>query len=233
MKTLAIIPARGGSKRIPKKNVKDFLGQPIINYSIDAALNAGCFDEVMVSTDDPEIAEIAKKAGAKIPFMRSRITSGDFSTTVDVIKEVLDEYRKIGKHPEYVCCIYPTAPFITSGKLLNAFNLISSKKAESVVPVVRFSFPILRSFKIEDGLVKLNWPEYRDYRSQDLPLSFHDCGQFYLLHVPTFLEKFTLFPEHTLPLEMAESEVQDIDNDEDWKIAELKYKIQYMNSNIR
>jgi pseudaminic acid cytidylyltransferase len=222
-KCLAIITARGGSKRIPRKNIKYFLGIPIIQYSIEAALQAGCFTEVMVSTDDREIADIALSLGAKVPFIRSAETSNDFATTADVITEVLNEYNSRGEIFDYCCCIYPTAPFVTAEKLKDSFDKLHTSGAESVVPVVRFGFPILRSFKIEDGLVKMNWPEYINARSQDLPPAFHDCGQFYFLRVTPFLQNKKLFTSFTLPIEMPESEVQDIDNEEDWKVAEIKY----------
>lgn len=222
---LAIITARGGSKRIPRKNIKNFLGHPIIKYSIDAALNAGCFKDVIVSTDDEEIAEIAKSYGASVPFLRSQDTSDDFATTVDVLTEVLNELRKIGKNYDYCCGIYPTAPFVTSAKLQQAYTNIVNSQAQSVVPIVRFGFPILRSFKIENGLVKMNWPEHMVTRSQDLPAAYHDCGQFYFLEVRSFLEHKKLFPPITIPLEMPETEVQDIDTEEDWKIAEIKYSL--------
>ncbi len=220
---LAIITARGGSKRIPGKNIKPFLGIPIIEYSIKAAKNARCFDEVMVSTDDQKIGELASSLGAKIPFKRSLETSNDHATTAEVIAEVLNEYKKIGREFKYCCCIYPTAPFITNDKLRAAYEKLTTSGADSVVPVVRFGFPILRSFKIEDGLVKMNWPEYMNSRSQDLPAAFHDCGQFYFIKVENFLKHKTLFTDFTVPFEMPESEVQDIDNEEDWKVAEIKY----------
>lgn len=220
---LAIITARGGSKRIPRKNIKSFLGKPIIQYSIEAAKNAGCFNEVMVSTDDIQISEMASSMGAAIPFIRSAETSNDHATTADVIAEVLNEYKNIGREFTYCCCIYPTAPFVTAEKLSKAYQKLISSGAESVVPVVRFGFPILRSFKIEDGLVKMNWPEYMNTRSQDLPGAFHDCGQFYFIKVKDFLQNKKLFTDFTVPYEMPESEVQDIDNEEDWKVAEIKY----------
>ncbi|WP_291399324.1 pseudaminic acid cytidylyltransferase [Daejeonella sp.] len=223
-KVLAIITARGGSKRIPRKNIRNFLGKPIISYSIEAAIASGIFDETMVSTDDIEIAEIAKSFGAIIPFMRSEARSNDHANTVEVITEVLEEYRKRGKEFEYVVCIYPTAPFITAEKLRNAYDLILRYDAKSVVPIVRYSFPILRSFKIEDGLVKMNWPEYISAHSQDLPPAYHDCGQFYFLNTSQFMIEKKLFTDLTIPIEMPESEVQDIDNEEDWKLAEIKYK---------
>ena len=220
---LAIITARGGSKRIPGKNIKPFLGKPIIEYSIIAAKNAGCFDEVMVSTDDQKIGELASSMGAIIPFIRSVETSNDHATTAEVIAEVLNEYKKIGKEFKYCCCIYPTAPFITKDKLKAAYEKLIQTGADSVVPVVKFGFPILRSFKIEEGLVQMNWPEYMNSRSQDLPASFHDCGQFYFIKVENFLKNKKLFTDYTVPFEMLESEVQDIDNEEDWKVAEIKY----------
>jgi len=220
---IAIITARGGSKRIPRKNIKDFLGSPIIKYSIDAALHAGCFDEVMVSTDDKEIANIASSFGAKIPFIRTANTSNDFATTVDVIMEVLNQYKIQGKEFKYCCCIYPTAPFVTSEKLKEAHYKLIDTGADSIVPVVRFGFPIQRSFKIEGDRIKMNWPEHLNSRSQDLPLAFHDCGQFYFFRTDLFWVNKKIFTDFTVPFEMPESEVQDIDNEEDWKIAEIKY----------
>jgi pseudaminic acid cytidylyltransferase len=220
---LAIITARGGSKRIPRKNIKNFLGKPIINYSIQSAIDSSCFDEVIVSTDDEEIAEVAKAAGAKIPFIRSAESSNDFATTAEVIFEVLSDYKKLGIEFEYFCCIYPTAPFITAEKLKNAYDLLISTGAKSVVPVVRFGFPIQRSFKIEDHLLRMNWPEHMSTRSQDLPSSYHDSGQFYFLKTESFLKDKKLFTDFTIPFEMPESEVQDIDNEEDWRVAEIKY----------
>lgn len=222
-KCVAIITARGGSKRIPRKNIKEFLGSPIIKYSIDAALKAGCFDEVMVSTDDDEIAELAISLGAKVPFLRSKENANDFATTAHVISEVLESYARNGKKFEYACCIYPTAPFVTAQKLNKAYTLLLDRKAETVVPIVSFGFPILRSFKIENGLIKMNWPEYMHTRSQDLPPAYHDCGQFYFMETSSFLKNKRLFSEFSVGLEMPESEVQDIDNEEDWKVAEIKY----------
>lgn len=225
MVNLAIITARGGSKRIPRKNIKDFLGFPIIKYSIDAALQSGCFDEVMVSTDDLEIADIARSLGAQVPFMRSKDNSDDFSTTPDVIDEVLECYEKIGRVFDNCCCIYPTAPFVTAEKLKLAYEKLVRTGAKSVVPVVKFGFPILRSFKIEDGLVKMNWPEYVRVRSQDIPPAYHDCGQFYFLEADSFRIEKKLFPDFTVPLEIPELEVQDIDSEEDWELAEMKYTL--------
>ena len=220
---LAIITARGGSKRIPRKNIKLFLGKPIIQYSIEAAINSDCFDEVMVSTDDQVIADLSMSLGAKVPFKRSEKTSNDFATTVDVIKEVLDSYEARNQHFDTFCCIYPTAPFVTAEKLKDAISILEKSGADSVLPVTAFSFPILRSLKIENEKVSFNWPEYMNTRSQDLVPSYHDSGQFYLMKIDKFKEKGKLFTDFTCPIIMPESEVQDIDNEEDWKVAEIKY----------
>ncbi len=220
---IAIITARGGSKRIPKKNIKEFLGHPIIKYSIDAAIQSNCFDEVMVSTDSQEIADLAISYGAKVPFLRSMEFSNDHATSADVILEVLNQYKELGKIFMYCCCIYPTAPFITSEKLQMAYDRLSKSGAKSIVPIVKFGFPIQRSFKIEEGLIKMNWPEHMNSRSQDLQPSFHDCGQFYFLKTDSFLKEKKMFTDFTIPFEMPESEVQDIDNEEDWYLAEIKY----------
>lgn len=224
-KRIAIITARGGSKRIPKKNIKTFIDKPIIAYSIQAALDSGIFDEVMVSTDDREIAEIAEQYGAKVPFFRSSENANDFATTADVILEVLDAYRSEGREFEQVCCIYPTAPFITDKVLIEAMELLEKENADSVLPVVAFSFPPQRCVVIKDGKLEPKWPECMPMRSQDLEPYYHDCGQFYCLNTKAFLEQKKLVMEHTCPVIMDEMNVQDIDNETDWKLAELKYQL--------
>lgn len=224
MKSIAMITARGGSKRIPRKNIKPFLGKPIIEYSIEAALKSGCFDEVMVSTDDEEIADIARKAGAKVPFLRSAETSNDFATTSDVILEVLQQYEKQGQTFDYCCCIYPTAPFVTAKKLQDAMERLTGSDADGLVPVVNFSYPPQRAFVIEEEQLIFKYPEFMNSRSQDLPKHYHDVGQFYLLRTSSFLESHKLFGGKVLPLVVSELEVQDIDNETDWQLAEIKYK---------
>lgn len=225
MSSIAIITARGGSKRIPRKNIKLFLGKPMLVYSIEAALRSGIFDEVMVSTDDEEIADIAKEAGASVPFFRSEKTANDFAATSDVILEVLEEYRKRGKEFESFCCIYPTAPFITPERLKEGMELLAKKKPDSVMPVVSFSFPPQRCVIIEDGRLVPKWPENMPKRSQDLEPYYHDCGQFYCVDTKRFLEERVILMPNTCPLILSELEVQDIDNEVDWKLAELKYKL--------
>ena len=226
MKAVAVITARGGSKRIPRKNIKLFLDKPIIAYSIEAALASGVFETVMVSTDDKEIAEIAKEYGAEVPFFRSADNAGDFATTADVILEVLEQYKQNGEEFDEVCCIYPTAPFVSAGKLKKAQEMLEENKADAVQPVVRFGFPPQRSVIIEDGFAKFKWPEYMLSRSQDLEPFYHDAGQFYFLNVGSFLEQKRLVMQKTIAFEMPEMEVQDIDTEEDWAIAEVKYRVQ-------
>lgn len=225
MKNIAIITARGGSKRIPRKNIKDFCGKPIIAYSIEAALKSGVFDEVMVSTDDQEIKDIAITYGAKVPFLRSEKTSNDMAMTYEVLLEVIDEYEKRGLKFEQLCCIYPTAPFITANKLKLGMAQLESEGVETVIPVVAFSFPPQRGFIVNDNSVAFKYPDNALKRSQDLEPMYHDCGQFYCLNIEKFKESKKLIMDKTKPIFMNELEVQDIDNESDWEIAELKYKI--------
>lgn len=225
MNNIAIITARGGSKRIPRKNIKLFCGKPIIEYSIAAALESGLFNEVMVSTDDEEIAEVARHAGAHIPFMRSATTSNDYATTSDVLCEVLEEYHKRGVAFDYMTCLYPTAPFVTADKLKTAMTLMLKAGADSVIPVVQFSFPPQRCHVIHNGLLEMKWPENLTVRSQDLEPLYHDCGQFYITKVDAFLRCRQLLTPKTCPMILPENEVQDIDNESDWKIAEIKYRL--------
>ena len=225
MNAIAIITARGGSKRIPRKNIKEFLGKPIICYSIEAALASGIFDEVMVSTDDEEIAAIAKEAGASIPFMRSAANVDDYATTDDVLMEVLDEYEKQGKSFTYMACIYPTAPFVTAKKLQDALQLLKDNQASGVMPVVRFSFPPQRGMAIREGKLDYCYPENALKRSQDLEPMYHDCGQFYFYDTEKFRACRGNLPDGYVPMEVPELEVQDIDNMVDWKLAELKFEM--------
>lgn len=219
---IAVITARGGSKRIPKKNIKDFCGKPIIAYSIEAAIDSQLFDEVMVSTDSEEIAGIARQYGANVPFMRSAKTADDHATTNDVLVEVFSEYEKRGQHFELAVCIYPTAPFVTAEKLREAVALLKKEDADQVMPVVRFSFPPQRAFVVREGYLQYQFPENASVRSQDLEPIYHDCGQFYVMKVDNILEGRPVVKN--VPLIVSELEVQDIDNEEDWKIAEMKYR---------
>ena len=226
MKSIAIIPARGGSKRIPRKNIKDFLGKPIIAYSIEAAINSDVFDVVMVSTDDEEIAEIARKFGASVPFMRSEETANDYATTADVINEVLDTYARVGQEFDVVACIYATAPFITAERLSKAVGMIEKNDFDSVFSCVEFSYPVLRSHIIDNrGRAVMKWPEYKNSRSQDLEKFYHDAGQFYISTVEAFKKSNSFWGENTMPVILSELEVQDLDTPTDWAIAEIKYQL--------
>lgn len=221
---IAIITARGGSKRIPHKNRKEFCGKPIIEYSIEAAKQAGIFDTVMVSTDDNKIAEIAKNAGAEVPFMRSAETSNDYATTADVLIEVLEKYKERGIRYENACCIYPTAPLVTGNKLRQAMDMLVKEKKDSVMPVVPFSFPPLRGMVVNNGKLEYKWQEYAMKRSQDLEEIYHDCGQFYVFRVESFEKEKKLVTDNTAGMIISELEVQDIDNETDWELAEVKYR---------
>ena len=223
MTNLAIIPARGGSKRIPRKNIKLFLGKPIISYSIDIALKTKLFDEVMVSTDDMEIAQIAREYGAVVPFFRSEKNANDYATTMDVVQEVKNEYLSKGKEFEHICCIYPTAPLINMNDLIDGYNLLINNHNDIVYPITPFSYPILRSLIIDyEGYIKMKWPEFANTRSQDLEKFYHDCGQWYW-YKKNALDK-NIF-DKIKPIIIDNIYVQDIDNEEDWKIAEIKYRI--------
>lgn len=227
MSSIAIITARGGSKRIPRKNIKEFCGKPILAYSIEAARESGLFDRVMVSTEDAEIEDTAKKYGAEVPFRRSESTAGDFATTTDVLLEVLEEYRRRGEQFDMLCCLYPTAPFVTAERLREAAGLLEESGADGVLPVVRFSFPPQRCVVVRDGCLQFKWPEYAQARSQDLEPFYHDVGQFYCLNVKSFCEQKTLVMEKTVPLFLPEMEIQDIDTEEDWELAEVKYRLRH------
>lgn len=227
MSAIAIITARGGSKRIPRKNIKEFCGKPILAYSIEAARESGLFDRVMVSTEDAEIAEIAEKYGAEVPFFRSEKTSGDFAATADVLLEVLEEYRRRGEQFDTLCCIYPTAPFVTAERLREAVRLLEENGADSVLPVVRFSFPPQRCVVVKNGFLQFKWPEYARTRSQDLEPFYHDTGQFYCLREKSFLEQKALVMSKTVPLILPEMEIQDIDTEEDWELAQVKYRLRH------
>jgi pseudaminic acid cytidylyltransferase len=222
---LCIIPARGGSKRIPGKNYKKFLGLPIIAYSIKTALDSDLFDYVMVSTDDEKIAEISKKFGATVPFKRSLKCSDDYATTYDVINEVLQEYEKLHLKFDTICCLYPCAPFVTKDKLKEAFELMSLYSFDTVFPVVRYSNPIQRALRLQNNKVELIYPIFQNYRSQDLEINYFDAGQFYWAVTEKLLNNKNLFTKNSGCIILDELNAHDIDNEIDWKIAELKYSL--------
>lgn len=224
---IAVIPARGGSQRIPRKNLRHFCGRPIIAYSIEAALSANCFDEVMVSTDDEEIAQVATECGAVVPFRRSSRNSSDVATTIDVLLEVLEEYRLRGKDWDLFCCLYPTAPFTTPDLLNSGLQLLldSTGTTNSVFPVVQYSHPIQRALRIREGFVSMYEPKNILVRTQDLEPSYHDAGQFYWAETKAFLKTKKIIGSGAMGLVVPESKVQDIDNEADWLIAEMKFRL--------
>lgn len=229
MKCLAIIPARGGSKRIPHKNIKPFLGRPIIAYSIEAALGSGLFEEVMVSTDDVEIAEIARQEGASVPFLRSTENANDYATLADVLVEVVNAYKGRGYEFDLISCLLPTAPLISSEDVRSAYDQLVMSTFDSICPVVAFSYPILRSLSIDEkGNLNMNWPEYRFSRSQDLRPAYHDSGTFYWIKTSSLLKDKKLLSENGTAIVLDEFRVQDIDTDTDWALAEMKYKLLHM-----
>lgn len=225
MTRIAIIPARGGSKRIPRKNIKDFFGKPIIAYAIENALKSGLFSNVFVSTDDEEIAAIARKYGAEVPILRSSENSTDFATTSDVLLEVLDYLLNHGKFIETACCIYPTSVLLNSDDLITASGQFDDQEAPVLMTCVAYSHPVQRSFTIQQNQIKLQFPEHINSRSQDLEKVFHDTGSFYFFRVADFKKEKTLWQKRITPFIMDERKVQDIDTEEDWLMAELKFKL--------
>ena len=222
---LAVIPARGGSKRIPGKNIKSFCGKPIIAWSIEAALASGCFDQVIVSTDSGEIAELARKYGAEVPFVRPPELSDDYAGTSEVVCHAIKWFQQQGLFPDPVCCIYATAPFVTGLELCQGLRALQETPCEYAFSATSFAFPIQRAFQItEQGRAQMFQPEYFSARSQDLPPAYHDAGQFYWGTAAAWLADKPLFAEHSVPVVLPRYKVLDIDTLEDWIQAELMFK---------
>ena len=225
MSKIAIIPARSGSKRIPNKNIKSFLGQPIITYSIISAIESKLFDEVMVSTDCEEIAKIAISYGAKVPFYRTKKNASDNATTIEVLKEVINQYKINGFDHDYGCCLYSIAPFITPNHLKEAYKNLIDKSFDTVFAAVKYGHPIERAFQLnKENKVQLNNPKKEFIRTQDLNPNYHDAGQFYWFKTKSLIENSSLLNGNAGAIIMNEIEVHDIDNPTDWHLAELKYK---------
>ena len=222
---IAVIPARGGSKRIPRKNIKEFFGKPMIAWSIEAAISSNLFDQIVVSTDDQEIAKIAESLGANVPFIRPEKISDDFATTTDVIAHAVEWMLEENYSVEAVCCIYATAPFIRVSDLQESYKIFNSGDWEYVFTATDFTAPIFRSFKKnqENGL-EMFYPQFFDTRSQDLPEALHDAGQFYWGKPSAWLDGKRIFDQHSTPMIIPRYRVQDIDSDEDWIRAELMAK---------
>jgi N-acylneuraminate cytidylyltransferase len=225
MSNIAIITARGGSKRIPRKNIRPFLGKPIIAYGIETALASGLFDEVMVSTDDEEIADIARHYGASVPFSRQPETADDFATTADVLGEVLAQYEQQRQIFDYACCLYPTAPFVTSDLLNRALSLLTEQQFDTVYPIQPFSFPVQRAVFLRDQTVQWFQPEHALTRSQDLEPAYHDAGQFYFVNIAAFQRTHRLITDNSGGIVIPETAAHDIDTEDDWLISELKFRM--------
>ena len=219
---LAVIPARGGSKRIPRKNIKDFCGRPMIAWSIVVAQASGLFDQIIVSTDDAEIAEVAKQWGAEVPFMRPAVLSGDNAGTTEVIAHATQWALDQGFDVDAVCCIYATAPFIQVDDLKRGWDAINAGDWAYAFTVTDFASPIFRSLKqTAEGGIEMFFPEHYSLRSQDLPIALHDAGQFYWGRPDAWLEGKRIFDPHSIPVIIPRWRVQDIDNQDDWMRAEL------------
>jgi pseudaminic acid cytidylyltransferase len=223
---IAIIPARGGSKRIPRKNIREFCGKPIIAYSIEAARQSNCFDRIIVSTDDAEIATVARDWGAETPFLRPAELANDFAGTIPVIKHAIEWFNKNEIQPELACCIYATAPFVTSQDLQRGLDTLLSTKSEYAFTLTSYPFPIQRAVRLtSSGRIAMFQPEHFNTRSQDLEEAYHDAGQFYWGRCKAFLRELPMFSEAAAPVLLPRHRVQDIDTLEDWSRAELMLKI--------
>lgn len=222
---VCIIPARGGSKRIPRKNIKEFCGKPMIAWSIEAAKASGCFDQVIVSTDDDKVAKVAREWGATVPFMRPAKLSDDFTGTLPVIRHAVEWLNQNDIPVEYACCIYATAPFVSAEDLKQGFQLIKDSVSSYVFSVTSYAFPIQRAIWItESGSVAMFNPEHVQTRSQDLEEAWHDAGQFYWGTAKAWCEEQPIFAENSLPVKLPRYRVQDIDTPEDWVRAEWLFK---------
>jgi pseudaminic acid cytidylyltransferase len=222
---IAVIPARGGSKRIPHKNIRDFCGKPIIAWSIEAAIKSKLFDQVIVSTDDETIAEVAKQYGAEVPFVRPKKLSDDFTGTNDVVKHAIQWFHDNGQNVDYACCIYATAPFIQLEYLKQGHDKLLSLGKSFVFSVTTFPYPVQRALHVKnDGLIEAVWMENIYARSQDLEELFHDAGQFYWGKASAFLEDVVMLDSTSLPVVLPRYLVQDIDTEEDWVRAEMMFK---------
>ncbi len=224
MSVVAVIPARGGSKRIPHKNIKSFCGKPMIAYSIETAKNTGIFDRIIVSTDSEQIAFIAKESGAEVPFMRPYDLADDYTGTDSVILHALKWLMEDGEKIDYICCIYATAPFVRAEYIIKGYNLLCDKDATTCFSVTTYPFPIFRSLKInDDGRLEMFWPEHRETRSQDLLEAYHDAGQFYWADAKKYLKENQFYSKDAVPVILPRYLVQDIDTPEDWETAEKMY----------
>lgn len=231
--SLAVIPARGGSKRIPRKNIKPFAGKPIIAYSIVAAQASKCFSDIIVSTDDEEVAGIARGFGGKVPFMRSQATSDDKSGIADVLKEAVVHYEEwVGRGVDLICGILPTAPFVTAEAMRDGHKMMMGGEVDAVLTIVQYSYHIQRALRVDGEYVSMIWPENYIKRSQELEPSYHDAGQFYWIKKEKLFEYGRMFIPRSGFICIDEARAQDINTEEDWDIAELKYEVLQLKRNV-
>jgi pseudaminic acid cytidylyltransferase len=225
IKPICIIPARGGSKRIPKKNIKSFNGKPIISYAIENAISSDIFSRIIVSTDDSEIAEISQKHGAEVPFLRSAENSNDHATTFDALREVIKRLDLLDD--QSICCMYPCTPLITVGNLVDAYSIYLKSELNSLIPVIRFPHPIERALKVDEGgLLEMKDAKFYGIRTQDLGESYFDAGQFYFFSVEVVNTYESPFQGTVCYFELDPYQAQDVDNENDWKMLEFKFKLQ-------
>jgi pseudaminic acid cytidylyltransferase len=223
---LLVVPARSGSKRIPHKNIRKFHGLPIMAYPILAALKSDCFSEIMVSTDEESIALIARKYGASVPFLRSKMAASDHASTEAVIQEVITAYRQLGREFDYICCLYPTAALVQPIHLQQGLQqLLSDPNLTGVLPVLPFGYPVQRAITLRDGRTVMMYPEHYDSRSQDLERAYHDAGQWYWSRRDHFETTHELIGPNCAAVILSEMEAQDIDHEDDWRLAEVKYEL--------
>ena len=226
MKNIAIIPARAGSKRIPNKNCKSFLGKPIIAYSIEVAKKVGIFDEVMVATDGNDISKIATRYGARVPFRRSPENANHTAPLANVVLETIRQYEQEGTYFDNLCCLLATAPFITCDLIKKAYKILLNESCDCVLTIQRFSYPIQRALEYnQNGFLKMICPENQKKRSQDFKPAYHDAGQFYFSKVASFKKNRMFFAGKMKGIDLLEHQAHDIDTPEDWQVAELKYKV--------
>ena len=229
---IALIPARGGSKRIPRKNIKLFKGKPLLSYAINAAKTADLFDDIIVSTDDAEIAEISSRCGASVPFMRPQELADDYTGTMAVVAHAAEELMRQKKIIDFICCIYPTTPLLLANSIQTGFTqLVNNPTLDYVFGVCEFDYPIQRGLTLAgNGKLKMLFPEHVSTRSQDFPVAFHDAGQFYWGRVKAFLNAEPMFGEKSLPLFLPRERAVDIDTQEDWRIAEVFHDVLHLQS---
>lgn len=221
---VAVIPARGGSKRIPRKNIKEFCGRPMIAWPIEVAKESGLFEHIIISTDDEEIAEVAKSYGAEVPFIRPNELSDDYTGTTEVIAHAVSWMYEEGLEPDAICCIYATSVFLTVNDLKKGFEALSKGEWQYAFSVTDYEYPIFRSFKENsNGGVEMFFPEHFETRSQDLPIALHDAAQFYWGKPNAWFEKLNLFENHSFPVKLPRWRIQDIDTEDDWKRAEILF----------